>query len=161
VGPVVVVFEEERLRAGSDARFPYALTWMGEHAQESDMAFYATDPAQGVVGPGICRVTYGGFLLSYPPGLLADVWTDPDYAFAETKGEVLLLAALDHARERIVVHVGARPPRGVFHTIAGRLDRKILHVPLGTLSPGTLRRLRVMHVLAGHAKRAVAKDYVW
>ena len=125
------------------------------------MAFYATDPAQGIVGPGICRVTYGGFLLSYPPGRLAEVWSDPDYAFAETKAEVLLLAALDYARERIVVHVAARPPRGIFQTVAGRLDRKILHVPLGTLSPATLRRLRVMHVLAGHAKRAIARDYVW
>jgi hypothetical protein len=160
VGPVVVVFEDEPLSA-QEPRFPYALTWMGEHAQESDMAFYATDPAQGVVGPGICRVTYGGFLLSYPPGRLAEVWEDPDYRFAESRSEVLLLAALDYARERIVVHVGARPPRGVFHTIAARLDRKLLHVPLGTLSPTTLRRLRVMHVLAGHGKRAIAKDYVW
>ena len=158
VGPVVVVFEDE---GRGEGRYPYALTWMGEHAQESDMAFYATDPAQGIVGPGICRVTYGGFLLSYPPGRLAEVWSDPDYALAETKAEVLLLAALDYARERIVVHVAARPPRGIFQTVAGRLDRKILHVPLGTLSPATLRRLRVMHVLAGHAKRAIARDYVW
>ena len=106
-------------------------------------------------------MTYGGFLLSYPPGRLGEVWSDPDYAFAETKAEVLLLAALDYAQERIVVHVAARPPRGIFHGLAGRLDRKILHVPLGTLSPATLRRLRVMHVLAGHDKRAIAKDYVW
>lgn len=159
VGPVVVVFDDEP--HGEGGRYPYALTWMGEHVQESDMAFYATDPAQGIVGPGICRVTYGGFLLSYPPGRLAEVWSDPDYALAETKAEVLLLAALDYARERIVVHVAARPPRGIFQTVAGRLDRKILHVPLGTLSPATLRRLRVMHVLAGHAKRAIARDYVW
>jgi hypothetical protein len=160
VGPVVVVFEDER-RGAAEQRYPYMLTWMGEHSQESDMAFYATDPAQGIVGPGICRVTYGGFLLSYPPGRLGEIWNDPDYAFAETKAEVLLLAALDYAQERIVVHLGARPPRGIFQSLAGRLDRKILHVPLGTLSPGTLRRLRVMHVLAGHDKRAVAKDYVW
>ena len=159
VGPVVVVFEDEG--RGEQGRFPYALTWMGEHAQESDMAFYATDPAQGIVGPGICRVTYGGFLLSYPPGRLAEVWSDPDYALAETKAELLLLAALDYAQERIVVHVAARPPRGIFQTVAGRLDRKILHVPLGTLSPATLRRLRVMHVLAGHGRREIARDYVW
>jgi hypothetical protein len=159
VGPVVVVFEDEA--RGEQGRYPYALTWMGEHAQESDMAFYATDPAQGIVGPGICRVTYGGFLLSYPPGRLAEVWSDPDYALAESKAELLLLAALDYARERIVVHVAARPPRGIFQTVAGRLDRKILHVPLGTLSPATLRRLRVMHVLAGHGRREIARDYVW
>lgn len=159
VGSVVVIFDEDRDEGGE--RFPHSMTWLGEHEQESDMAFYCTDPAQGIVGPGICRVTYGGFLLSYPPGRLLDVWSDPDYRMAESKPEVLLLAALDYARERIVVHVGPRPPRSILHQLASRLDRKILHIPIGTLSPSTVKRLRVMHVLSGHDKRAVARDYVW
>ena len=41
VGSVVVIFDEDR---GND-RFPYCMTWLGEHEQESDMAFYATPPA--------------------------------------------------------------------------------------------------------------------
>ncbi|HLO26361.1 MAG TPA: hypothetical protein VK187_09610, partial [Geobacteraceae bacterium] len=41
VGSVVVIFDEDR---GND-RFPYHMTWLGEHEQESDMAFYATPPA--------------------------------------------------------------------------------------------------------------------
>jgi hypothetical protein len=159
IGVVVVIFDED-LDTGGE-RYPYQLTWLGEHGQESDMAFYATAPERAVVGPGICRVTYGGFLLSFPPGRLADVWTDADYRFAESKSEVLLLAALDYSRERIVVHAAPKPPRPIFHRIAARLDRKILHLPLGTLSPATLRKIRVMHVLSGHAKRDIARDYVW
>ena len=159
IGAVVVIFDEDL--EGGEERYPYQLTWLGEHAQESDMAFYATAPEQGIVGPGICRVTYGGFLLSYPPGRLADVWADADYRFAESKPETLLLAALDYSRERIVVHAAAKPPRPVFREIAARLDRKILHLPLGTLSRDTLRKIRVMHVLSGHDKRQIAKDYVW
>jgi hypothetical protein len=159
IGVVVVIFDEDQDEGGD--RFPYQLTWLGEHGQESDMAFYATAPERAVVGPGICRVTYGGFLLSFPPGRLADVWTDADYRFAECKSEVLLLAALDYSRERVVVHAAQKPPRAIFHQIAARLDRKILHVPIGTLSPTTIRKIRVMHVLSGHAKREIAKDYVW
>jgi hypothetical protein len=159
IGVVVVIFEEDV--GGAGERYPYMLTWLGEHDQESDMAFYGTAPDRAVVGPGICRVTYGGFLLSFPPGRLADAWTDADYRWAETKSEVLLAAALDTSRERIVVHAAPKPPRAVFHQIAARLGRKILHLPLGTLSPATLRRIRVMHVLAGHDKRGIAKDYVW
>jgi hypothetical protein len=159
IGVVVVIFDEDR-DEGSE-RYPYQLTWLGEHGQESDMAFYATAPERAVVGPGICRVSYGGFLLSFPPGRLADVWTDPEYRFAESKAEVLLLAALDYSRERVVVFSGPKPPRSIFHQIAARLDRKLLYLPLGTLSPATLRRIRVMHVLSGHAKRDIAKDYVW
>jgi len=159
IGVVVVIFDEDQDDGGE--RYPYQLTWLGEHGQESDMAFYATAPERAVVGPGICRVTYGGFLLSYPPGRLGDVWSDGDYRFAETKAEVLLLAALDYSRERIVIHVGPRPPRPVFRELATRLDRKILHLPIGTLSPATLRKIRVMHVLSGHSKRKIAKDYLW
>ena len=159
IGIVVAIFDDDG-DVGVE-RYPYRLTWLGEHGQESDMAFYATSPERAVVGPGICRATYGGFLLSYPPGRLADVWSDPDYRFAESKSEVLLLAALDYSRERVVVHAAPKPPRPIFHQIAARLDRKILHLPIGTLSPATIRKIRVMHVLSGHAKREIAKDYVW
>jgi len=159
IGAVVVIFDEDA--GGEPELYPYHLTWLGEHEQESDMAFYATAPDRGIVGPGICRVTYGGFFLSYPPGRLADVWTDGDYRFAESKPEVLLAAALDYAQERIVVHAAPRPPRALFHQIAARLNRRILHLPLGTLSPTTLKRVRVMHVLSGHDKRQIAGDYVW
>jgi hypothetical protein len=106
VGVVVVIFDEDR----QSGRFPYMTTWLGEHNQESDMAFYATPPAENIVGPGICRCEYGGFMLSYPPRRLADVWSDPDYRFAATKAEVLLLAALDYSKERQVVYAAARPP---------------------------------------------------
>ena len=102
VGSVVVVFDDE------EEAYPYCQTWLGEHDQESDMAFFSTEPTRGIVGPGICRVTYGGFLLSSPPQRMADVWSDPDYRMAETRAEVLLLAALDYSRERIVVHVAAQ-----------------------------------------------------
>jgi hypothetical protein len=157
VGSVVVVFDDDR----DGERYPHLQTWHGEHVQESDMAFYCTDPLQGIVGPGICRVTYGGFLLSYPPRRLGDVWTDPDYRVAETKAEVLLLAALDYCAEPVVVYVAARPPRSVLARLAARLGLKILYLPLGSLSPATLRKVRKMHILSGQDKRVAARDYIW
>jgi hypothetical protein len=159
IGSVVVIFDEDRSQ--DDELYPHRMTWIGEHEQESDMAFYCTEPARGIVGPGICRVTYGGFLLSYPPGRLIDVWHDPDYLMAETKPEALLLAALDYSRERVVVHVAPRPPRSILYQLAARFDRKILHIPIGTLSPSTVKKIRVMHVLSGHEKRDLARDYIW
>ena len=155
VGSVVVIFDED------ESRYPHCQTWLGEHEQESDMAFFCTEPTEGIVGPGICRSTYGGFLLSYPPRRMADVWTDVDYRLAETKAEVLLLAGLDYCTERMVVHVAARPPRALLHQFAARIGLKILHLPLGTLSPTTVRRIRVLHILSGHEKREIARDYVW
>ncbi|CAH2030043.1 hypothetical protein [Trichlorobacter ammonificans] len=156
VGSVVVIFDEDR-----DNRHPYCMTWLGEHDQESDMAFYAGDPAENVVGPGICRCEYGGFMLSYPPRRMQDVWQDPDYRFAESKAEVLLLAALDYSPERYVVYAAARPPRSIFRQQAARIGRTIIYLPLGSLSPVRLKKLRVLHILAGHDKRGIAKDYIW
>jgi hypothetical protein len=49
----------------------------------------------------------------------------------------------------------------VFRSIAARMDRKIIYIPIGQLSPVALKKLRVMHVLDGHDKRATAKDYIW
>lgn len=156
VGSVVVIFDEDRKN-----RYPFAMTWLGEHEQESDMAFYATEPGENVSGPGICRCEYGGMLLSYPPRRLHDVWSDPNYRGCGTKAEVLLLAALDYSPEQHVVYVAARPPRSIFKRIASRLGRKIVFIPLGSLSPPALKRIRVMHLLYGHDKRRIAKDYIW
>ncbi|HEY4744813.1 MAG TPA: hypothetical protein VIH45_09170 [Desulfuromonadaceae bacterium] len=156
VGSVVIIFDEDR-----SGRYPFTMTWLGEHEQESDMAFYATDPGDNVSGPGICRCEYGGLLLSCPPRRLRDVWSDPDYRGCGTKAELLLLAGLDYSREQHVVYVAARPPRSIFKRIAARLGRRIVFIPLGSLSPPTLKRIRVMHLLSGHDKRAIARDYIW
>lgn len=157
VGVVVMIFDEDR----QNRKYPYLTTWLGEHNQESDMAFYATPPEENIVGPGICRCEYGGYMLSYPPRRLADVWSDPDYQLARTKAELLLLAALDYSQERQVIYVAARPPRSIFRQIAGRIGRSIIYIPLGSLSPVTLKKLRILHILHGRDKRSIAKDYIW
>ena len=156
-GCVVVIFDEDR--RGENCR--YCMTWLGEHDQESDMAFYATDPAGNVVGPGIVRSEYGGFLLSYPPRRMLDVWTDPDYRGAATRAEVLLMAAIDYSQEKHVIYVAPRPPRSFFKQLAARRERKIVFIPLSTLSPQRLRKLRVLHILAGKDKRDSAAEYIW
>ena len=156
VGAVVVVFDED-----PENRYHWRTTWLGEHAQESDMAFYSTNPYDRIVGPGISRAEYGGFLLSYPPRRMLDVWQDPDYEMAESKAETLLLAGLDYTLERLVVYVAARPPRSVFRSVASRMGRKIVYVPIGQLSPVSLKKIRVVHVLDGFDKRPLAKEYIW
>jgi hypothetical protein len=156
VGSVVVIFDEDR-----DNRYSYMTTWLGENQNESDMAFYSTFPFDHLVGPGIGRAEYGGFLMSLPPRRMYDVWQDADYEFAETKPERLLLAALDYSIHRFVVYVAAKPPRSIFKTIAGRLGRTIIYIPLGQLSPVSLKKIRAVHVLDGYDKRDAAKDYLW
>jgi hypothetical protein len=156
VGAVVVIFDEDPLD-----RYTYMTTWLGEHQNESDMAYYATQPFDHLVGPGIGRAEYGGFLMVLPPRRMFDVWSDPDYDFAETKPERLLMAALDYSVERHVVYVAAKPPRSIFRSIAAHLNRQIIYIPIGQLSPTKLKKLRIVHVLDSHERRKVAKDFLW
>jgi hypothetical protein len=156
VGSIVVIFDEDR-----DNRYPYTTTWLGENQNESDMAFYSTFPFDNLVGPGIGRAEYGGFLMSLPPRRMYDVWNDVDYEFAESKSERLLLAAMDYSLQHYVVYVAAKPPRTIFKTIASRVDRAIIYIPIGQLSPVSLKKIRVVHVLDGYDKRENAKDYLW
>jgi hypothetical protein len=155
-GAVVVIFDEDR-----EDRYQYLTTWLGEHQNESDMAFYSTFPFDNLVGPGIGRAEYGGILMTLPPRRLLDVWSDTDYTFAESKAERLLMAALDYSVEKFVVYVAPRPPRSIFRSIASHVGRKILYVPIGALSPAKLKKLRVVHVLDSYERRAEAKDYLW
>jgi hypothetical protein len=156
VGAVVVIFDEDL-----EDRFNYETTWLGEHQNESDMAFYSTPPFEHMIGPGIGRAEYGGFLMILPSRRMFDVWGDADYDMAETKAERLLLAGLDYSLERHVVYAAAKPPRSVFRTIAARMGRSIVYVPLGQLSPQRLKQIRVVHVLDSRARRREAKEYLW
>ena len=156
VGAVVIIFDEDKTN-----RYRYLTTWLGEHQNESDMAFYSTHPFEHLIGPGIGRAEYGGLLMTLPPRRMYDVWADPDYELAESKAEKLLMAGLDYSMDRNVVYIAAKPPRSVFRQMAARVNRKIVYVPLGQLSPAKLKKIRVVHVLDSYKRRENAKEFLW
>ena len=156
VGALVIIFDEDRSN-----QYRYLTTWLGEHQNESDMAFYSTEPFDHLVGPGVGRAEYGGLLMTLPPRRLYDVWSDPDYDGALTKAERLLMAALDYSIEPHVAYIAAKPPRSLFRAMAARVNRKIIYIPIGQLSPTKVKKIRVVHVLDSHGRRRDAKQYIW
>ncbi|MFT4551722.1 MAG: hypothetical protein ACI9S8_000340 [Chlamydiales bacterium] len=164
-GSVVVIFDEDMPKEGEERSFqpkyPWLMTWLGEHEQESDMSFYSTGLGDNVVGPGISRCEYGGFMMSYPPRRMYDIWSDLDYSECINKSELLLMAAIDYAVKPIVVYVAAKPPRSIMKSFASRYGKKIVYIPIGQMSPVLLNKLRVFHVLDGHDKRNNAGDYIF
>lgn len=162
VGSVVVIFDDpsQNTNAQYNEKHTWLATWHGEHAQESDMAFYATPMTTNVIGPGISRCEYGGFLMSYPPRRLLDVWSDPDYESCRSKAEMLLMAGIDYAVQPLITYVAPKPPRSALKSYAKRFDKKIVYIPLGQLSPNLLNKLRVFHVLDGHHRRKIADEYI-
>jgi len=163
VGSIVIIFNEDQPEEGKayNEGYPWKTTWLGEHKQESDMAFYATSMSANVVGPGISRCEYGGFMMSYPPRRMFDIWSDPDYSECRTKAETLLMAAIDYSIQPIIVYVAAKPPRTFIKSFAKRYGKKVVFIPIGQLSPVTLNKLRVFHVLDGYDKRHIADEYIY
>ena len=160
VGSVVFIFYGDEPSPEKPERFPWKLTWLGEHNQESDMAFYATPAGEEVIGPGISRCEYGGFVLSYPPFRMYDIWKDRFFNMARSKAERLLLAGIDYSEERLVAYIAAKPPRSYCHTFAHHQGRKIIYIPLGQFSPVLLTKIRFFHVLESPDLRKVAHDYI-
>lgn len=135
-------------------------TWYAEHENESTLAFYATNPFQKFVGPGIAQAEYGGAMFLYPPRPIEDVWTDRAFDFTDTLEERLLAAAFAHSRERHVALASPIPPLASWRKLARRYGRKIVHLPLKRFSGSLLERLRVFHVLNGKQVRSYAADFI-
>ncbi|WZO99185.1 hypothetical protein EP7_000784 [Isosphaeraceae bacterium EP7] len=140
--------------------YPHRATWYAEHAEESTLAFFATDPMQDMVGPGIARGEYGGALFLFPPRPILDVWSDPRLDVAETPEERLLAAALLHGRERHVAVVSPKPPSASWRRLARRYNRKLIHLPLNRFGGQMIERLRQFHVLNGKHVRSYAADFI-
>ena len=155
VGSVIVIFDEDR-----DGRYNYMTTWLGEHQNESDMAFYSTFP----------------FDIWWARDRPRRIWRLPDEPAAAPHVRRMARPRLRIRRIEIGAAAAGRhrlldsPLCGVCRrqaaaldlpNIAARFGRTIIYIPIGQLSPVTMKKIRVVHVLDGYDKREIAKDYLW
>lgn len=155
-GSVVVVFDEDE----RNLDYPFQMTWLGEHSQESDMAFYSTLPGAEVVGPGISRMEHGGFVMSYPPMRMFDIWIDPVFDFVPTRHERLLVAGTAYSEKLGIVYVAKKPPATRWKKLAKSMGKRIIYVPLGSLNPLHVRRMRTFHMLQNKGVRNFAGEFL-
>jgi hypothetical protein len=141
-------------------RYPFRSTWFAEHPGESTLAYFATNPMENLVGPGIAQAEYGGALFLYPPRSIPDVWTDPRLDFTDTLEERLLASALLHSQERHIALVSPKPPLASWRRLARRFGRKLVHLPLKRFGGQLIERLRTFHVLNGKQVRSYAADFI-
>jgi hypothetical protein len=140
--------------------YPWRTTWFAEHKEESTLAFFATDFNKELIGPGIALATYGGAMFLYPPVPIPDIWQDPRLAFAELLEERLIAAACLHSRERQIAVLSDRAPGAAWRSIAKRLHKKLVHVPLSHFNDAMLQQLRMVHVLNGTEVRSYAERFI-
>src|SRR5207244_3728601 len=127
---------------------------------ESTLAYFATNPMENLVGPGVAQAEYGGAMFLWPPRSIPDVWTDRRLDFADTLEERLLAGALLHSGGRHIALVSPRPPLGSWRRLARRFGRKFVHLPLKRFSGQLVERLRTFHVLNGKEVRSYAAEFI-
>lgn len=153
---VVILFDE-----GRDERYPSRTTWYAEHAEESTLTFYATDPLAKLIGPGISEAEYGGLSLLFPPRPVADVFTLPAREFGfHNLAEQLLYGALLNSREKSLAYVSLVKPGLRMKNMAKQFHRRLVWVPMASFSAETLLRLRKFHILNGKQVRAWASRFI-
>lgn len=140
--------------------YPWRVTWMAEHHDESTLALFATDYHKQMVGPGIGMATYGGALFLFPPRPIPDVWLDPRLDFCETLEERLLASACLHSKERHIALLSSLPPGPGWRRMAKRFGKRLVHVPLTRFSQSTIQQLRLVHVLNGQQVRGYASHFI-
>ncbi len=155
VDTVIIIFD-----ATHDARYPNQTTWYAEHTEESTLTFYATDPFEQLIGPGIARCRYGGLSLLFPPRPIPDIFQlEIDHVLPNLAAR-LTLGGLMFSREKLIAFVAPEKPGAHLTNLARLYKKRLLWIPLATFSRETVQKLRQFHILNGKTVRSWAARFI-
>jgi hypothetical protein len=152
---VVIIFDEDH-----DEKYPHCATWYAEHAQESTLTFYGTDPFTNLVGPGVARAHYGGLSLLFPPRPVPNIFELTKNMELKNNAERLAYGGMLFSGEKNVAYVAARRPDITTVQLSRKLGKHLVWIPISKFSTETLRKLRRFHVLNGKEVRSWAARFI-
>jgi hypothetical protein len=155
VDTVVIIFDENH-----DEKYPNRTSWYAEHDEESTLTFYASDPFENMIGPGIARCFYGGLSLLFPPRSVPNIFEITNESDFPDLASRLTYGALQFSGEKVVAYVARKKPGAVIKKMASRLKKHVVWIPIANFSNETIRRLRRFHVLNGKIVRSWAGRFI-
>ncbi len=155
VDMVIIIFDDEH-----DERYPHQATWFAEHKQESTLTFYATDPFEDMIGPGVARCFYGGLSLLFPPRVTPNAFEITQNSGLTRLSERLTYGSLLYSSERTVAYVAAKRPGVRLRSLARKSGKHLVWIPITGFSTETLGKLRRFHVLNGKEIRSWASRFI-
>jgi hypothetical protein len=135
-------------------------TWSNEHAEESVIAFYATNFMEDPIGPGVARARYGGVFFLFPPRPIPEVWSDRRLPRTGPLADRLVTAAVFHSREPYIAVVSPTPLKSAWKAVARKFGKRLVHLPISRFSARLVDRLRTFHVLNGREVRSYASRFI-
>ncbi|MDG5814922.1 hypothetical protein QA601_07530 [Chitinispirillales bacterium ANBcel5] len=155
IDTVVILFDEN-----NDHLYPHRTVWYAEHDQESTLTFYASDPFEDLIGPGVARCTYGGLSLLFPPRTIPSAFEVTGELNLTDCASKLVAGALMFSREKAVAIVSAQKPDIKKRMLASRFKKHLVWIPMASFSSETLRKLRRFHILNGKNVRSWASRFI-
>jgi hypothetical protein len=155
IDTVVIIFDAQH-----DSKYPHYTTWYAEHPEESTLSFYATDPFENMIGPGVTRCFYGGLALLYPPRAIPNVFEISEDLHLPNLASRLTYGAMLFSGEKNVAYVSSQKPSSEMKNLASKLHKHLIWIPLSSFSNETLRKLRRFHILNGKDVRSWASRFV-
>jgi hypothetical protein len=152
---VVILFDQSH-----PERYPHRAVWFAEHQEESTLTFYATDPLEDLIGPGVARSRYGGLSLLFPPRTIPDIFRISRGSDYPSVAHQLTHGALLFSRQTNVALVSALEPDLAMRTMASRAGKHLVWIPLNSFGGETLRRLQRFHILNGRTVRSWASRFI-
>jgi hypothetical protein len=152
---VVIIFDSDH-----DEKYPHCATWYAEHDKESTLTFYATDPFENMIGPGIARSLYGGLSLLFPPRLIPNIFELSNLPLLKNKAEYLAYGALIFSKEKIIPYVSAKKPSVKMSLLSQKFKKHFIWIPISSFSLETITKLRVFHILNGKIVRSWASRFI-
>jgi hypothetical protein len=89
-----------------------------------------------------------------------DVWLDSSFDFVPTLHERLLVAGLAYSEKPGIVYVAKHPPLPKWKKLAKNMGKRIIYIPIGSLNPLHVKRMRTFHMLQNKGIRNSAKDFL-
>jgi hypothetical protein len=157
IGAWILIFDEDL----SFARYPWMMSLSAEHHNESDIAFYASNPAMHPVTREIIRAEYGALLAlkpALPPEQKLD-WADLDID-EDLRKEHLIRLAIRYSPRPGILYFASVPPEAYYFEQARAQGKRLYHLPLTRVSQRHLKRIQRFHLLSRREVRKIADDYI-
>jgi len=157
IDAVVIIFDETH-----DDHYSILTTWYAEHANESTLTFYGTDPFSNTIGPGVGECQYGGLSLIFPPKNSPDIqdFSRLKHYFHLPFNEQITIYSLHFSQELVVAYLADSAPSNFLMQKAREYKKHLLWIPLSSFSGETLRKLRKFHMLDGKQVRSWASRFI-
>jgi hypothetical protein len=155
VDTAVIIFDEN-----NDDRYPHRTTWYAEHNDESTLTFFATNPFEDLIGPGVARCVYGGLAMLFPPRSVQNIFTLASAMGIRGCTAQLTAGSMLFSKEKSVAYIAAKSPNLYLRTLSRKFKKHLVWIPLSTFSTETLTRLRRFHVLNGKDVRSWASRFI-